>query len=105
MFIVGDNLGLNTILSFSKGFNTQYYYWICKITKKNAQNFVKEEREYTRTQNDYFNCVINSKIKRKNVFLIRSRIFTYWKIYVDPMHDLLKGICRYDFSKIFLKYK
>jgi len=102
MFIVGDNLGLNTILGFSKGFNTQYYCRICKVTKKNAQNFVNEEKKYIRTRNDYFNCVINSTfgIKEECIFNKIPNFHLLENLSVDSMHDLLEGICRYDLSKI-----
>ncbi|EZA46632.1 hypothetical protein X777_04173 [Ooceraea biroi] len=102
MFIVGDNLGLNTILGFSKGFNSQYYCRVCKITKKNTPNFVNEEQKYIRTRNDYFNCVINSTfgIKEECVFNKIPNFHILENLSVDPMNDLLEGICRYDISKI-----
>lgn len=102
MFIVGDNLGLNTILGFSKGFNTEYYCRVCTVTKRNAQNLVNEEEEYIRTRNDYSNCVINSTfgIKEKCIFNEIPNFHVLENLSVDPMHDLLEGICRYDLAKI-----
>ena len=37
MFIVRDNLGLNTILGFSQGFNTQYYRRVFVHSPKRRQ--------------------------------------------------------------------
>lgn len=98
MFIVGDNLGLNTILGFSKGFNTQYYCRICTATKKDAQKLVHEKKRYVRTQNDYLNCVINSTfgIQEECIFNKIPNFHVLENISIDLMHDLLEGICRYD---------
>lgn len=102
MFIAGDNLGLNTILGFSKGFNSCYYCRICTIIKQHAQKCINEDERYIRTQNDYLNCVINSTfgIKEKCIFNKIPNFHILENLSVDPMHDLLEGVCRYDFSKI-----
>lgn len=102
MYIVGDNLGLNTILGFSKGFNSQYYCRVCTATKKDAQNFVNEKEEYIRTRNDYLNCVINSTfgIQEECIFNKIPNFHVLENLSIDPMHDLLEGICRYDLPKI-----
>lgn len=102
MYIVGDNLGLNTILGFAKGFNSQYYCRICTATKKDAQKLVSEEKYYIRTQNDYPNCVINSLfgIQEECIFNKIPNFHVLDNLSIDPMHDLLEEICRYDISKI-----
>lgn len=102
MFIVGNNLGLNTILGFSKGFNSCYYCEICTITKKHAQKCINEGKRYIKTQNDYLNCVINSTfgIIEKCIFNKIPNFHILENLSVDPMHDLLEGVCKYDISKI-----
>ena len=35
--ITGDHLGLNSILGFTKGFNTNHYCRLCKTTKLRAR--------------------------------------------------------------------
>lgn len=102
MFITGDNLGLNTICGFSQGFNSQYYCRICSVTKKVAQNLINEETHLIRTQNNYYNDVTNSTcgIKEECIFNKVPNFNICENVAVDPMHDILEGICRYDLGKI-----
>lgn len=102
MFIVGDNLGLNTILGFSKGFNGHYYCRVCTVAKKEVQSLFNEKEKYIRTRNDYLNCVINSTfgIKEECIFNKIPYFHVTENLSIDPMHDLLEGVCRYDIAKI-----
>lgn len=45
-YIVGDNLGLNTILGFSKNFNQSYCCRICVATKEQIQDMTLENSQF-----------------------------------------------------------
>lgn len=101
-YITGDNLGLNTILGFSKGFNAHYSCRMCFMSKdeirkakklkinalRNMDNYEKDAREKIFGVNEFciFNCIPNYHV--------------ITNMSVDTMHDLLEGICRYDLGKI-----
>lgn len=101
-YIVGDNLGLNTILGFSKNFNQSYCCRICVATKEQIQNMTLENSQILRTVDNY------SEHASKHSFgVIEKCIFNDIPGYhvinnasVDPMHDILEGICRYDMAKV-----
>lgn len=101
-YIIGDNLGLNTILVFIKSFNQSYCCRICLATKNQIQNMTVENSGILRTIDNYSehiskhsfgayeNCIFNN-INGYHVISNAS---------VDPMHDILEGICRYDMAKV-----
>lgn len=101
-YIVGDNLGLNTILGFIKNFNQSYCCRICVATKEQIQSMTIENSEILRRVDNY------SKHASKQSFgIIEKCIFNDIPGYhvisnasVDPMHDILEGICRYDMALI-----
>lgn len=47
--ILGDNLGLNTMLDFSKSFSANYYCRFCKVHKSEAKELFVEKKELMRT--------------------------------------------------------
>lgn len=100
--VSGDNLGLNTILGFTKSFNSSHCCRICYISKdemhkttdenktllRNLENYKKHctDKSYGIIENCIFNNVVNFHVTRN--------------LSIDPMHDLLEGIYRYDIAKI-----
>lgn len=95
--IVGDNLGLNTILGFTKSFNSSHCCRICYVSKEEMRNTTIENSTLLRNVENYTkhctdkshgiieNCIFNNLI---NFHVTKN-------ISVDPMHDLLEGVCRY----------
>ena len=51
--LIGDNLGLNSILGFSKSFNSNFYCLFCKISKSEAQIALFEDPNLIRNQSNY----------------------------------------------------
>ena len=101
-FIVGDNLGLNTILGFNKSFNSLYCCRICTIPKNELKVATKENEKYLRTKSEY-----SQHCSEKTFGILESWAFNKIPSFhvtdnflVDPMHDLLEGVCRYDIAKI-----
>lgn len=51
--VLGDNLGLNGILSFSEGFNHNYYCRFCKSKKELLQKLLTEDAASLRNYENY----------------------------------------------------
>lgn len=100
--IAGDNLGLNTILGFTQSFNSSYCCRMCYISKEEMQKQVREKVDVIRTVENY---TVHSRentfgIKENCVFHNIPTFHIARNFSVDPMHDLLEGICRYDIGTI-----
>lgn len=98
-FIAGDNLGLNTILGFSKSFNSLHCCRICNVSKTVLKKQVKENVDMIRTVNNYEVNVVG--IQENCIFNIIPHFHVTENFSVDPMHDIFEGICRYDIGNIF----
>lgn len=57
--VVGDNLGLNSFLGFSRSFSSTSYCRFCKITKTDAQTLSAERSELIRTRQNYESDLLN----------------------------------------------
>jgi len=107
--ILGDNLGLNTILEFSKSFSANYYCRFCKVDKSEAKTLFVEKKQLMRTVDNYNNNIntnnfINTGIYQESIL---NKIFNFHVVTnycVDVMHDIFEGICHYDLCHILLYY-
>lgn len=105
-FIVGDNLGLNTILGYSRSFKSNYCCRICyedisKLKKQSFENFHK-----IRTKENYLVHLRDQSfgIQEECTFNTIPYFHVTSNASVDPMHDILEGICRYDIGKILYNF-
>lgn len=100
--IIGDNLGLNIILGFTRSFNMSRCCRICLADGHTMRKLVKEDVRILRTSNNYKKDVDNrtNGVTEECVF---NRSLTYSVIdqaSLDPTHDLNEGICRYEVGLI-----
>ncbi|KYN22123.1 hypothetical protein ALC57_05487 [Trachymyrmex cornetzi] len=104
-FIIGDNLGLNTILGYSRNFRSNYCCRICYGDISNLKKQSVENISELRTQENYLSHLRNQSfgIQEECIFNSISNFHVIDNVSVDPMHDILEGICRYDLAKI-LRY-
>jgi len=51
--VVGDNLGLNCFLNFSKSFSSNYFCRLCRAPKVNTQQLSHDIPEIMRTVENY----------------------------------------------------
>lgn len=94
--ILGDNLGLNTILGFSKSFNAKYFCRICLATIEDCKTLVKKNSELLRTEENY-NKHSSSQtfgVKEECIFNFLPNFKVTKNVTIDPMHDLPLGLCR-----------
>lgn len=109
--ILGDNLGLNSIMGFTMSFSSQYFCRVCKRTNIETKTDVHEHIDCLRNQTNYnADLLIPDKDRIKKTGLKEDSIFnTLHDFHVidnyvfDIMHDLLEGIFHYEFCHI-LRY-
>lgn len=68
--ILGDNLGLNTMLDFSKSFSANYYCRFCKASKSEALELFVENRELMGTINNYSDDVNTNSFMSTGIYRV-----------------------------------
>lgn len=106
--ILGDNLGMNTLMGYSSSFSSIHYCRFCKMTKYNAQEMVHLDPNLRRTKENYALDLAKdfkeTGIKEESAFNKLQCYHVADHSVVDPMHDLYShGICSYDLSLV-LRY-
>lgn len=100
--ILGDNLGLNSVLGFSESFNSDFFCRICATPKiitrveYNVSRFV--ERTAENYDLDCENC--SHGIKEPCIWNELGSFHVTRNLSCDLMHDLLLGVLRYDLAFI-----
>lgn len=106
--MLGDNLGVNTLLEFSKSFSANYFCRFCKAHKSITKQSV-EDRSLIRTVDNYSVDVLTNNFKETGIYQesILNRIKSFHVINnycVDIMHDLFEGVCHYNMCHIIKCY-
>ncbi|XP_076283963.1 uncharacterized protein LOC143210722 [Lasioglossum baleicum] len=106
LHILGDNLGLNTILGFSKSFNCNFSCRICEADKKMQRSQVVEDVQLIRTIENYERNAKNldKGVYEECTFNSIKNFHAVINISVDLMHDIFEGICRYEIGKILKRF-
>ncbi|CAH0560966.1 unnamed protein product [Brassicogethes aeneus] len=100
--VLGDNLGLNSILGFNEGFNSKHYCRCCRLDKETCQKAVREDSKSFRTIINYaqdllkFECGVKSRCVWNDLKYFDNTV----NVSVDIMHDIQEGICRYNMGYI-----
>lgn len=107
--ILGDNLGLNTILGFSKSFSSNYYCRICKSHKSIMKKQTKADNALLRDQDNYANDLEQNNVTETGIseYCCFNNIPSFHVVdncCVDIMHDIFEGVCHYDLAHIILYY-
>lgn len=108
ILILGDNLGLNSLLGFSKSFNSTFCR-LCIMSKKDSQNTVSEQPNLRRTYENYETQILQKNpsetgIVEKCVFHKIPSFHVADNLSVDAMHDVMEGICHYDICNALLYF-
>jgi hypothetical protein len=96
--ILGDNLGLNTMLDFSKSFSANFYCRFCKTSKSDAKGLFVENKQLMRTVDNYANDVNTNDFLTTGIYKesILNKIYSFHVVSnycIDIMHDIFEGIC------------
>lgn len=102
--VLGDNLGLNSILGFTESFSANYYCRICRSPKSDLQQMIKES-ELLRNKINYLADVLQKDPKKTgiNELCIFNEVPNFnvvENIVCDFMHDIPEGVARYDMALI-----
>lgn len=112
MLVVGDNLGLNSILGFEESFNATYFCRFCRVSKDETKTKCLQNSSMLRTTENYCDDSQNQEFGVKESSVFHEIPFFYYYYYIiiiinvtenrsgDLMHDLLEGICRYELAYI-----
>ncbi|CAG9782655.1 unnamed protein product [Diatraea saccharalis] len=107
--ILGDNLGIHSIIGFVESFSANYPCRICRVRKEDIKLQVCENSTTLRCNNDYDADIMedipgNSGVKEKCVWLKVSGFDLFKQVGVDVMHDILEGVGKYVMGLVLLKY-
>lgn len=102
--LLGDNLGINAALGFTECFVANHYCRFCKCHKTFMEIIVKEDVSMMRTIENYnldllIDDVSLTGVKEKCVFNDIENFHAVDNNSVDVMHDMLEGVCHYNFSE------
>lgn len=106
--VLGDNLGVKSILGFSKSFACDKFCRICFRSKSDMQLDAVEHSSYLRNLEQYTQDLELDNIKltnvRENSILNEIRTFHVTENFsVNITHDLFEGVCHYDLCQILLR--
>lgn len=100
----GDNEGLNSALGFIEGPNANHYCRFCKMNKYDSQKNCSLRKQDIRTPQQYevdgFQSQSETDIKENSIWNLVTFFHVVRNYFVDIMHDLLEGVCRYDMRHI-----
>lgn len=103
--IIGDNLGLHGILGFTESFSANFFCRFCLTEHKNISKIFNERDCILRDKKNYESLLSQKNASRSG--LKETCVFNEVDYYhvtqntaVDPQHDLLEGVCRYDVALV-----
>ncbi|XP_050063305.1 uncharacterized protein LOC126552640 [Aphis gossypii] len=99
--ILGDNLGLHSILGFVESFVAKYPCRFCKTPKNECQIQTKQDNDNLRNPINYSDDVITDDVSRTGIkeLCVWNDVESFdvtSNFSVDIMHDMLEGVCKYD---------
>jgi len=106
--ILGDNLGLHSILGFTESFVSNFPCRFCKLPKELCRVTTVQCTDSLRNVQNYANDVNTNNmsltgVKENCVWNNLSSFHVTENYSVDIMHDLFEGVCKYEISGILYK--
>lgn len=107
--IIGDNLGIHSILGFNESFVSRFGCRFCRVDRSTAQVMTREDPSLLRNVQNYecdiaLNDASSSGIKERCVFNCIPSFHVTSSYFVDVMHDLYEGVCNYGLVLILQYY-
>jgi len=107
--ILGDNLGLHSILGYTESFMANFPCRFCKCSKLECNHSVKQDNNKLRNKENY-----SQDLSIDNLSLTGIHEACVWNeidgfhatdnYSVDIIHDILEGVCSYDISEILFEF-
>jgi hypothetical protein len=102
--ILGDNLGLHSILGFSESFVAKYPCRICRCSKQVCHVLAQLDEMMRNKINYASDLLVNdlsyTGIKERCVWNDLISFTVTENFSVDIMHDILEGVCKFDIGLI-----
>jgi len=107
--IVGDNLGLHSILGFSESFMANFPCRFCKTSKADCNTQTTQNNNSLRNMTNYSEDLIINNLALTGIKepCIWNNVINFHvtnNFSVDLMHDCLEGVCSYDLSEILKSF-
>jgi len=107
--IIGDNLGLHSMLGFSESFNANYPCRFCLCSKIECNYLVSQDDSKMRNTENYSQgiAIDNLSLTGINELCVWNQIDGFHAVHnhsVDLMHDILEGVCSYDLCGILYEF-
>lgn len=106
--ILGDNLGLNSVLELTEGFMSTFFCKLCKTPLVQTQSDTTERKENMRKVSDYDEDVRLGKrgsgVNGESVWNNVKYFHVYLNIYADKLHDLNEGLLEYGMGHLVYHY-
>lgn len=106
--LIGDNLALHTMLGFSESFSGNFPCRFCHIHKSDLKSCYSQSDDLLRNRVSY-----EADLRINNLSLTGVKEPCIWNclnfhvsenLSVDIMHDILEGVCHYDFIVLLKRF-
>lgn len=106
--MIGDNLGIHTVLGLAKSFQANFYCRFCKLHRDEMRLQTTENKNLLRTAESYWQDIFLDDVsltglRSDSPFLSLQFFKVTENVGVDIMHDIFEGICHVELAMI-LKY-
>lgn len=103
--VLGDNLGLNSILGFVESFSANFYCRICRSPKQELQQMCRQSNISLRDAINYesdvqLKNVHETGVHEQCIFHKIQHFHVTENLVCDFMHDIPEGVARYDMALI-----
>lgn len=107
--VLGDDLGLNSLLEFSKSFSANFFCRFCKASKASTITMLEEDSSLLRNAHNYSDDVasmnfVETGIYQESLLNQVTGFHVTQNFCIDIMHDLFEGVCHYDLCNIIKYY-
>jgi len=107
--VVGDNLGINSVLGFSRSFSSTYFCRFCVNDKKKTQTMATEDHDSLRNRVNYNEHVNKNDLKQTGIseYSIFNSIKSFHVVEnfsVDIMHDIFEGVAVYNMCHLITNF-
>ncbi|KAI4455641.1 hypothetical protein MML48_9g00001200 [Holotrichia oblita] len=107
--VLGDNLGLNTIMGFVESFRANSYCRFCKCRRNETEQLTTENQQLRRDKTNYKNDLKLANPSatgiKEECILNQVRLFHATENFcVDIAHDIFEGIALFDFQELLYQF-
>lgn len=98
--IVGDNLGLHSMLGFAEGFTAHFPCRVCRATRVDCGKMLVEDESLLRNEENYRydlakKDMAQTGVREECVWLKTVGFDLFRNVGVDAMHDVYEGVAKY----------